>query len=348
MYDTQEYGLSLEIPTDNFLFKKLFHIDIENMKNYLDKLEVVDNKSLIILFGLFHCIEERDFWINPLNEFCNKHDNPLIVFTGKLTSSNIYNFQSNKFVLERLSIFDHISNINWNERKCNQIRKWYLDTEIKKQHKFYWASSKDWYSRRYLLAGLIKNNLLENNLINYKCLYTDIPSNKLDITFTENLKSIIDFECQSIQHMVPLPAIDNTVEFTATDVNFYLNSYLGIVTDTFFDQGVFFSEKVFNAINYQQLFFYIAGPGSLEYLRRQGYCTFDDIIDTTYDNIQDNGQRLLQARESLIDFLKQPLQTISAAYKKNVDNIKHNKNLLQKQRPNLEFTKILQRVINEH
>lgn len=348
IYDTGEYNLTLDIPTDNFVIKNFFHIDIEYMGKYLDKFVLPNEKSLVILLGIFHCIEEKDFWVDPLNDFCTRHPNPVVVFTGKLTPSNNYNFTSEQFVFERLSIFDHISNINWHSRIENQTRNWQLDTQISKQHKFYWASSKDWYSRRYLLAGLIQNNLLENNLVNYKCVHTDIPSKWLSNMFSQDLRHVIDAECESIKHLVPLPAIDDTVEFTQTDVNFYLNSYLGIVADTFYDQGVFFSEKIFNAINYQQLFFYLAAPGSLEYLRQQGYCTFDDIIDTSYDNIQEHGKRLITARNSLVDFLKQPIQTVALAYKKNIDNIRHNKNLLQKQRPDLTFTQILQKKLHEH
>lgn len=348
IYDTGEYNLSLEIPTDNFVIKNFFHIDIEHMDQYLDKFVISDNKTLVILLGIFHCIEERDFWVDPLENFCRKHSNPVAVFTGKLTPSIIYNLQSKRFRFERLSIFDHISNYHWNNRVENKTRNWQLDTAIKRQHKFYWSSSKDWYSRRYLLAGLIKNNLLEGNLLNYKCINTDIPSKWLDNMFEPELKDAIDLECQSIKHLVPLPAIDNTIEFTQTDVNFYLNSYLGIVADTFYNQGVFFSEKIFNAINYQQLFFYIAAPGSVEYLRQQGYCTFDDIIDTSYDKIQEHGQRLIAARSSLIEFLNQPLDMIQAAYKKCIDGIRHNKDLLQQQRPDIKFTQLLQQTLDEH
>lgn len=348
IYNTGEYDLSLNIPTDNFVIKNFFHIDIEHMGKYLDKFVIPDDDSLIVLLGMFHCIEERDFWVEPLKDFCNKHPNPVVVFTGKLTPSKIYNFDTDQFVFERLSIFDHISNYHWNSRLENQTRNWQLDTKIKKQHKFYWSSSKDWYARRYLLAGLIHHNLLENNLVNYKCVNTDIPSRWLEHMFTEDIRHVIDSECESIRDLIPLPAIDNTIEFTQTDVTFHLHSCLNIVADTFYDQGVFFSEKVFNAINYQQLFFYLAAPGSVEYLRQLGYCTFDDIIDTSYDSIQEHGKRLIAARTSLIDFLKQPMQTITAAYEKNVDNIKHNKNLLQQQRPDLQFTQILQKALDEH
>ena len=190
--------------------------------------------------------------------------------------------------------------------------------------------------------------MLQSGLVNYKCVHTDIPGSWIQHRIASTWAAHIDQECHSIAHKIPLPAIDNTVEFTQTDVNFYLDSYLGIIVDTFFDNGVFVSEKIFNAINYQQLFFYAGYPGTLQYLRDQGYQTFDDIIDTSYDNILEHGARLVAARRSLLDFLQQPTEAIEAAYKKSVPAIQHNKQLLQQQRPDLQFTQYIQDFLNEH
>jgi hypothetical protein len=83
-------------------------------------------------------------------------------------------------------------------------------------------------------------------------------------------------------------------------------------------------------------------------LREQGYQTFDDIIDTSYDDIVEPGARLVAARKSLLDFLKQSTDTIAAAYEKSQPAIQHNKQLLQKQRPDLKFTQYIQDYLNEH
>jgi hypothetical protein len=177
-------------------------------------------------------------------------------------------------------------------------------------------------------------------------VHTDIPSDWCQQRLG-TLANLVEQECDSIKHLVPLPAIDNTVEFMQTNIDFYLDSYLGIVIDTFYDTGVFISEKVYNAINYHQMFFYLGHQGTLSYLRKQGYETFDNIIDTRYDAIVDPGQRLIAARNSLIEFLMQPVEKIKLAYEQAIPAIEHNKQLVQKQRPDLIITKHIENLLNE-
>ena len=348
MYDTGEYDILLEIPTDNYVVRNLYPIHLESIREYVAQIPVQDSKTVIILLGAFQCIQERAFWVQPLNEFCRSVANPVIVFTGKLTEDSEYRLPETKFAYCRISMFELVSNLHWHRRPENQIRDSFNDCAHEKKFKFYWASTKDWYTRRYILSGLISNNLIHNNLINYKCVHTDIPGPWIQHQVKSTWAEHIDQECRKIDNQIPLPAIDDTVEFTQTDVNFYLDSYVGIVTDTFFDNGVFLSEKIFNAINYQQLFFYIGHHGSLQYLRLQGYHVFDDIIDTGYDMIEEPGARLVAARQSLIDFLSQSEKTIQLAYKKSIPSVKHNKHLLQQQKPDLKFTQYIRDFLNEN
>ena len=347
-YDTGEYDITLDIPTDNYVVRNLYPIHLETIVDYVSHIPVSNNDTLIILLGAFQCIQERDFWIQPLNEFCQSVPNPVLVFTGQLNSDPHYNLPDINFGYKRIGMFDLVSNLHWNRRIENQLRDTNLDIYRNRQHKFYWASSKDWYSRRYILAGLIHNNLLSDNLVNYKCVHTDIPGPWIRHRIAPTYAAHIDKECESIADKIPLAPLDNTVEFTQTNVDFYLDSYLGLVTDTFYDNGVFFSEKIFNAINYQQLFFYVGYHRSLDYLRSRGYYTFDDIIDTGYDTIEDPGERLVAARASLLQFLTQPVETIRLAYEKSIPAIKHNKQLLQQQRTDLQFTQYIQDFLNEN
>lgn len=347
-YDTGEYDIQLEIPTDNFSLAHLYPSHLHPILEHVGGIPVQDQNTLIILLGAFQCIQERDFWVKPLNNFCSSIPNPVVVFTGKLTPDIEYDMPSTRFKYHRISMFDLVSNFHWNKRIENIQRNWGKDCYQLKNKKFYWASSKDWYTRRFILAGIINNNLLGDGLTNYKCVHTDIPGPWVQHQVEHTASSYITEQCNSIADQIPLPALDNTIEFSQTNVDFYLNSYLGIVSDTFFDNGVFLSEKVFNAINYQQLFFYIGHHGSLKYLRDQGYYTFDNIIDTSYDSIVESGKRLIAARNSLIEFLKQPIETIRHAYEKCIPAIQHNKNLLMQQKPDFKFTQILQNTLDEH
>ena len=346
MYDTGEYYIQLSIPTNNYVVRNLFPIHLESISTYVGQISVQNNDTLIVLLGAFQCIQVRDFWVQPLDEFSRSVPNPVIVFTGKLTEDFEYQMPNTKFGYYRTSMFEAVSNLYWS--KVNPNKNWIEDSYRKRNKKFYWASTKDWYTRRYILSGLIQNNLLDDGLVNYKCVYTDIPGNWLNYNVDPSLINQIEKECDLISNRVPLPHLDNTVEFYQTNIDFYLDSFLGIVTDTFYDQGVFFSEKIFNAMNYQQLFFYFGYQGSLQYLKNKGYEIFDDIIDTSYDNIAEPGARLIAARKSLLDFLNQPIEKIRQAYEKKLPAIIHNKNHVQQQRPDLEFTNTIQNYLNEH
>jgi|LakMenEpi03Aug12_release.lakeMendotaPanAssembly.Ray.scaffolds.fasta_scaffold412683_2 hypothetical protein len=349
IYDTKEYELLLDVPTDNFTVHKFKNLDTENIEEFIQKVksDIPNSKSLIILFGLFDNLTEYDHWFDPLNKFCSTIDNPLVVFNGKLTRDPWRTVEA-KFPYFQLSIFDHISNYHWKKRIYLESTGWTNDVHVEKKYKFYWASTKDWYTRRFILAGLVHNNLHHNNLINYKCIHGHIHSDYLNPKFDIKSHKIIQQECDSIKHLVPFPSIDEGDSFEVTPTEFYTNSYLGIITDTFFELGVFLSEKIFNAINYQQLFFYIGPAKTLEYLRSQGYQTFDNIFDTEYDTIEDNAARLFAARQSLINFLQQPIAKIHEDYIKAIPAIQHNKNLLMQQKPDKKFTQAIESVLNEH
>ena len=348
IYDTGEYDIQLEIPTDNFAIADLYPSHLHPILDHVKSIPVRDKNTLIVLLGAFQCIQERDFWIKPLDHYCKSIPNRVVVFTGKLTPDAEYDLPATSFEYHRISMFDLVSNFHWNRRIENINRDWQADCLLQKNKKFYWSSSKDWYTRRFILAGLINNNLLSDGLINYKCVNTDIPGPWIQHQVEQPAANYINDQCTMIANQIPLPALDNTVEFSQTNVDFYLDSYLGIVADTFFDNGVFLSEKIFNAINYQQLFFYIGPAKTLEYLRSQGYQTFDNIIDTKYDDIEDHAARLFSARQSLLNFLQQPIAKIREDYIKAIPAIQHNKNLLMQQKPDIKFTETIERVLNEH
>jgi hypothetical protein len=80
-----------------------------------------------------------------------------------------------------------------------------------------------------------------------------------------------------------------------TETVHYTDSYFNIVLETHFDadgsSGAFLTEKTFKPIKHAQPFVIVGPPGSLQALRSLGYRTFDNVIDNSYDTIQNNTQR---------------------------------------------------------
>jgi hypothetical protein len=348
IYNTGEYELRLEIPTDNFVVHKFFTQHTEYMWDFMPEVEasIANDHTLIVFMGLFQNLEEYDHWFKPINDFYSARPNPIIVFNGRLTGDDFRITVKPKFPYYRMLIFDYVSTLHWQEYVNQSSYTNWQDFPVERPHKFYWASSKDLYPRRYILANLIKNDLIKDNLVNYKCVVSRIPSDFLIARFPESAHSHIIETCNTIQNRVPLPPLDDTIEFYQTPRKFYLDSYLGIITDTFYDTGVFLSEKVFNAIHYYQLFMYLGPAYSLRYLRSLGYITFSSIIDESYDDIEDNAERLFRFTQSMLAFLQQPKSVIKSAYQQSMPILQHNKNLLLRQRPDHEFTNLIAQALD--
>jgi hypothetical protein len=136
MYDTGEYDIQLEIPTDNYVVRNLYPVHLEHVVDYVKQITVWDKNTLIILLGAFQCIQERDFWVLPLNDFCKSISNPVIVFTGKLTSDAEYQLPQTQFAYCRIGMFDLVSNLHWNRRTENQSRDWQNDCNKERKYKF--------------------------------------------------------------------------------------------------------------------------------------------------------------------------------------------------------------------
>jgi hypothetical protein len=83
----------------------------------------------------------------------------------------------------------------------------------------------------------------------------------------------------------------------------YADSYCHLVLETFFDADgsnrCFISEKVFKPIRHGQPFVVFGTPYTLKTLRQLGYRTFDNHIDNSYDEIEDNTERFKRVVSSV-------------------------------------------------
>lgn len=86
--------------------------------------------------------------------------------------------------------------------------------------------------------------------------------------------------------------------------DFYTNAYCNIVLESQFDVdqsgGAFITEKTFKPIKHGQLFFIAGAAGSLQQLRNLGYCTFDNLLDNSYDTIINSTQRWTALKASIV------------------------------------------------
>lgn len=129
--------------------------------------------------------------------------------------------------------------------------------------------------------------------------------------------------------------VTNRAEHEETINEYYLNTYFSLINETTYHEGVpFFSEKTFKAIGMGHPFVVATTPNSLQYLRKLGYRTFHPFIDESYDQIMDDGKRMVaivNEAERLSKMDKQEFKNWRVNVKPIVE---HNKRLLKSKRDN--------------
>jgi hypothetical protein len=86
--------------------------------------------------------------------------------------------------------------------------------------------------------------------------------------------------------------IDGDVEQRYINPDWYQSTEFSLVAESNLTSPTFMSEKTFKPIAFNHPFIVWGSPGTLAYLHKSGFETFDHVIDETYDTIVDNSQRL--------------------------------------------------------
>lgn len=306
------YNVYLDIPDDiNFSWNYIYDNSVFDLESFIKQLNIKDDQSLIVLWGADRRISISDQRMTKLNKFYHEIKNPMVLFNGAVypNSPGLIEFPYHQIeffrYLSKLSVGESIPNIN-------------------KSKKFFFASTKDYLSRRYILQALINRGFGDQGYLAYKCIsrcHTNEPYDPTNLILIKSAGASID-------HLLPIQGFDDVIEYRDISTNIFSDSYLSVVTETFFTGPLYFSEKIFNSMLYNHVFVYLGPPHSLKYLRSLGFKTWGHIIDESYDSIENPAERLYAVTQSLTDFLSKSLDEIKQIYIENLDIINHNRNLV--------------------
>jgi hypothetical protein len=147
------------------------------------------------------------------------------------------------------------------------------------------------YDRRLLDQGHISLGQ-SDTLDNWNNIY-----NNLYHLF--DFKDVLD-KNESIKTLPPMyldtnDLVTNRVGLSNTTDRYFEDSYFSVITETtyFNNQPLFPTEKIFKAIAMRHPFILVTVPGTLKFLREQGYKTFEGIIDESYDSEYNDSCRLI-------------------------------------------------------
>lgn len=164
--------------------------------------------------------------------------------------------------------------------------------------------------RTVFVAELIKNGLLEDGYISYSEVCPDT-----EVGFADALDNISQYQKISVDEykellqntQLPL-RIDTPMDRFIPNKSFIISAedktqsaLFQVVTETmFWGHKKHLTEKVFKPMVSKNPFILLGCAHNLKYLKDYGFKTFDRWIDESYDNIEDDHQRLL----AVVDILK--------------------------------------------
>jgi len=123
-----------------------------------------------------------------------------------------------------------------------------------------------------------------------------------------------------------------------TTTDHFKNSYVNVVLESHMDvdqsNGVLLTEKTFKPIKHAQPFIIFGAQGTLQILRDLGYKTFENVLDQSYDSIQNTSERWYYAMDVLINLLSKDITEIHDIYILLKDDIMHNQRLFMKIKSN--------------
>ena len=315
-------------------------------------MEDYGKDSLVVIWNPMEVGCWDQSWIDRLNAKVCDRDFEFVYITGAGPDANLSEFFNIKFDYKYLSVFDTSVVDLWNVNTNNIPGP--LDIWVHKYKKFTFLNRKDAVHRRYILSRLHQSKLIDDGVISFQLAdNSDIFLATNDLTtssdFTDSGLEYIKMQCENTPAL-PIYIEDdqttNSDNYSTSACNTLLrnthhNTYVSIVSETFLTyptdsfKQTFITEKTFNSIASNQIFFIAGHPHSLELLKKLGYKTFGSIIDESYDNIISHQERLFAVTREITRFLNRPEGEIATDYANVVSIIEHNRDLLFSQ--NLKY-----------
>lgn len=226
----------------------------------------------------------------------------LVDFLG-IPSSTIIYLTSNLRAAEELSVAEDLNGRSglqvvvgdWFSRESVRICERQIDTycACPRPHKLFLCLNRHFnHYRQYLVLELERAGILDEGLVSLA--RDDAAVHMLNPEYYIPWGGDHDELAASAKRLVPrLPLITDLPDFSINQVevastSLYDETLLSLVTETTCDPSfLFVTEKVYKTMIMQHPFMIMGSPGTLKYLRSQGFKTFSEFWDESYDEERD-------------------------------------------------------------
>ena len=301
----------------------------ENLHKKCKELNIPEKKIIIITAAMnTRSIYERYLINNPeISQFYTAHHCWSVLSKQKETN----------YLLTQDSFFE----FNGNKNKSSLMTKTELLLSKNREKKCLILN------RRIAPHRIILLSLLEND----KLLDSTLASFDLDLSYSDDLaldlingtgynrrpyiednkvkSNMINgfFKLNKIKkRVVDYENINGVWGFGFENKENYLNTYFSVITETiFYEDGYYISEKTFKGIQHLHPFVIVGKPGILKYLKKLGFKTFSDFWDESYDDIEDNSQRIIKIYSIIKELVEKSNEEWDELNKKIFEILQYNR-----------------------
>jgi hypothetical protein len=193
----------------------------------------------------------------------------------------------------------------------------------------------DWFNLHEWKDSDAKIEFFNKMIVGTQYLTRNAPLN-IDLNIKESImikhRYFIDnhFPGKIIYDQINNSTSTGETETTNSLEKFYRDIFCDIVTESRFAQATGnYSEKVYQPMFYKKPFVLCAPPHTLKYLKEEGFKTFSDFWDESYDSIENHESRLF-AIFKVIDFINdKSIDELREMYRQMIPILEHNEQLVR-------------------
>ena len=314
-----------------------FELNSEKYKWYLrdiipnDLIEHLKNGKVKLLVSLMHDPLYDDYNIHQF-ELQMKElgiDGSNLIFLGgsnfqeyyeKHTDSKVKIYNGHLFIkgyADMMKSFPTIGNLGY---ICELVEEKELDENKIRPYKFLCNNKTMTKEHRASMAYFtMKYDLLNEGKFSF-IQKVDVGTLKSQISriiknpneeYIQKIVDILPYELDT-HHLSP----NEKTNFGATNnmKDWYSDTYINLVTETFFGKNVFLSEKIFKPLSNLQPFIVLGDYCTLKELKRLGFKTFEPFIDESYDLEIDAKIRILKIEKEIEKLKNKSIEEIHNWY----------------------------------
>jgi hypothetical protein len=186
--------------------------------------------------------------------------------------------------------------------------------------------------RSMIFYELIRRNLLDLGLVSFNCWRPGDGRDQITHDYTQvNYQwqyEQAEMHAYATEHelgksLIPYCSFNEDLDLSQIIVD----SQVSLISETFIsDSHIVLSEKLFRAIQLPRPWLLYSSPGTVALLKHHGFDVLDDMVDISYDKIQQHSTRLLNIMDQLHTFVDRTYSSVD--FERLNQAAKHNQQLL--------------------